>query len=152
MFDIFRSNKNKNDEENSIQNNQRNKNITTSQHATDQKKNNRKSQSSSKKLLSSRAGETNATDESTASSSPRPLEEHEMNHELINGKDLKWYQGGIRKKYLPVIKWVGRVGFIAKGVVYGCIGVLTLTNLTGAWTPNGSQGNESPQVQNITFI
>lgn len=60
--------------------------------------------------------------------------------------ELHFYEGGVRKKYTTCLKWMGRVGFIAKGVVYGCIGVLTLTNLTGAWTPNGSKGNESPQV------
>lgn len=60
--------------------------------------------------------------------------------------DLHFYEGGVRTKHKTAIKWVGRVGFIAKGVVYGCIGVLTLTNLSGAWTPNGSEGNESPQV------
>ncbi|KAG0766533.1 hypothetical protein G6F62_008307 [Rhizopus arrhizus] len=59
--------------------------------------------------------------------------------------ELHFYEGGVRKKYTTLLKWIGRVGFIAKGVVYGCIGVLTLTNLTGAWTPNGSEGNESPQ-------
>ncbi|KAI7902954.1 uncharacterized protein BX663DRAFT_568989 [Cokeromyces recurvatus] len=64
---------------------------------------------------------------------------------IIADKDLKFYQGGVRKKYQTTLKWIGRIGFIAKGVVYGCIGVLTITNVTGAWTPNGSQGNESPQ-------
>ncbi|KAI9255289.1 hypothetical protein BY458DRAFT_520349 [Sporodiniella umbellata] len=59
--------------------------------------------------------------------------------------ELHFFQGGVPKKYEGCVKWIGRLGFIAKGVVYGCIGVLTLTNLTGAWTPNGSQGNESPQ-------
>ncbi|CAO3680409.1 unnamed protein product [Rhizopus stolonifer] len=58
---------------------------------------------------------------------------------------LRFYEGGVPKKFQTVLTWVGRVGFIAKGIVYGCIGVLTLTNLTGAWTPNGSEGNESPQ-------
>ncbi|KAI8366422.1 hypothetical protein EDC96DRAFT_544089 [Choanephora cucurbitarum] len=58
---------------------------------------------------------------------------------------LHFYQGGVRKKHKQFVKWVGRVGFIAKGVVYGCIGVLTISNVTGAWTPNGSSGNESPQ-------
>lgn len=60
--------------------------------------------------------------------------------------ELHFFQGGVRKNHQKFVKWIGRLGFIAKGVVYGCIGVLTLTNLTGAWTPNGSQGNESPQV------
>lgn len=65
--------------------------------------------------------------------------------------ELHFYEGGVRKKYTTLLKWIGRVGFIAKGVVYGCIGVLTLTNLTGAWTPNGSEGNESPQVSTETL-
>ncbi|CEP08097.1 hypothetical protein [Parasitella parasitica] len=63
----------------------------------------------------------------------------------IKEQELRFYQGGVRKKYQPFVKWIGRVGFIAKGIVYGCIGVLTITNVTGAWTPNGSEGNESPQ-------
>lgn len=62
-----------------------------------------------------------------------------------NKKPLKFYQGGVRERYKPVVKWIGRLGFTAKAVVYGCIGVLTLTNLSGAHTPNGSEGNESPQ-------
>ncbi|GAA5803475.1 hypothetical protein HPULCUR_008957 [Helicostylum pulchrum] len=62
-----------------------------------------------------------------------------------NKTPLKFYQGGVRKRYKPVVKWIGRLGFTAKAVVYGCIGVLTLTNLSGAHTPNGSEGNESPQ-------
>lgn len=66
--------------------------------------------------------------------------------EIRRESDLHFYEGGVRTKHKTAIKWVGRVGFIAKGVVYGCIGVLTLTNLSGAWTPNGSEGNESPQV------
>lgn len=66
-------------------------------------------------------------------------------HTPIKEEDLKFYQGGVRKRYKPIVKWIGRIGFIAKGVVYGCIGVLTLTNLSGASTPNGSEGNESPQ-------
>jgi hypothetical protein len=65
---------------------------------------------------------------------------------ILDKSELKFYQGGVPKKYRPVVKWIGRLGFIAKGVVYGCIGVLTCTNVSGAWTPNGSQGNESPQV------
>ncbi|CEJ03820.1 hypothetical protein RMCBS344292_17795 [Rhizopus microsporus] len=65
--------------------------------------------------------------------------------EIRRESDLHFYEGGVRTKHKTAIKWVGRVGFIAKGVVYGCIGVLTLTNLSGAWTPNGSEGNESPQ-------
>jgi hypothetical protein len=60
--------------------------------------------------------------------------------------ELRFYQGGVRQKYKSFVKWVGRIGFIAKGIVYGCIGVLTITNVTGAWTPNGSEENESPQV------
>ncbi|KAG1456683.1 hypothetical protein G6F56_006776 [Rhizopus delemar] len=66
-----------------------------------------------------------------------------MNDQLPS--ELHFFQGGVRKNHQKFVKWIGRLGFIAKGVVYGCIGVLTLTNLTGAWTPNGSQGNESPQ-------
>lgn len=69
----------------------------------------------------------------------------QSNHTPIKEEDLKFYQGGVRERYKPIVKWVGRIGFIAKGVVYGCIGVLTLTNLSGAHTPNGSEGNESPQ-------
>lgn len=65
----------------------------------------------------------------------------------LNKEDLRFYQGGVRKEHRPYVKWIGRIGFIAKGVVYGCIGVLTITNVTGAWTPNGSSGNESPQVK-----
>ncbi|KAG2195641.1 hypothetical protein INT46_006311 [Mucor plumbeus] len=65
--------------------------------------------------------------------------------EPIKEDDLRFYQGGVRKKHKPYVKWIGRIGFIAKGIVYGCIGVLTITNVTGAWTPNGSEGNESPQ-------
>ncbi|KAI8879331.1 hypothetical protein K501DRAFT_336171 [Backusella circina FSU 941] len=64
---------------------------------------------------------------------------------ILDQSELKFYQGGVSKKYRPVVKWIGRIGFIAKGIVYGCIGVLTCTNVSGAWTPNGSQGNESPQ-------
>ncbi|CAO0798465.1 unnamed protein product [Mucor circinelloides] len=63
----------------------------------------------------------------------------------IKEEDLRFYQGGVRQKHKTFVKWIGRIGFIAKGIVYGCIGVLTITNVTGAWTPNGSEGNESPQ-------
>lgn len=79
-------------------------------------------------------------------SAPADLEEEELNPNPIAEEDLRFYQGGVREKHKPILKWVGRIGFIAKGIVYGCIGVLTLTNLSGAWTPNGSEGNESPQV------
>ncbi|KAL9543777.1 hypothetical protein MBANPS3_007950 [Mucor bainieri] len=65
--------------------------------------------------------------------------------EPIKEEDLRFYQGGVRQKHKPFVKWIGRIGFIAKGIVYGCIGVLTITNVSGAWTPNGSEGNESPQ-------
>ncbi|KAI8387963.1 uncharacterized protein BYT42DRAFT_558423 [Radiomyces spectabilis] len=58
---------------------------------------------------------------------------------------MRFYQGGVRKRHKKFVKWLGRCGFIAKGIVYGTIGVLTCTNVTGAWTPNGSQQNESPQ-------
>ncbi|KAI8977535.1 hypothetical protein BDF20DRAFT_875390 [Mycotypha africana] len=68
-----------------------------------------------------------------------------INTTKVTVEDLRFYQGGVRKKHKKLIKWVGRIGFIAKAVVYGCIGVLTITNVTGAWTPNGSAGNESPQ-------
>ena len=78
-------------------------------------------------------------------SAPADMEEDQLNPNPIPEKDLHFYQGGVRKKHKTIVKWIGRIGFIAKGIVYGCIGVLTLTNLSGAWTPNGSQGNESPQ-------
>ncbi|KAK4518531.1 uncharacterized protein ATC70_008749 [Mucor velutinosus] len=65
--------------------------------------------------------------------------------EPIKEEDLRFYQGGVRQKHKRFVKWIGRIGFIAKGIVYGCIGVLTITNVSGAWTPNGSEGNESPQ-------
>ncbi|KAG0953189.1 hypothetical protein G6F57_001617 [Rhizopus arrhizus] len=64
---------------------------------------------------------------------------------IRRASELHFFQGGVPKRYEDTLKWIGRLGFIAKGIVYGCIGVLTLTNLTGAWTPNGSAGNESPQ-------
>lgn len=60
--------------------------------------------------------------------------------------DFPWYQGGVRLRHIRVLRFVGRCGFIAKGIIYGIIGVLTCTNVTGAWTPNGSNSNESPQV------
>ncbi|ORY91070.1 hypothetical protein BCR43DRAFT_498457 [Syncephalastrum racemosum] len=46
---------------------------------------------------------------------------------------------------MRAVRIIGRCGFIAKGVVYGIIGVLICTNVSGAYTPNGSEGNESPQ-------
>ncbi|KAL0077177.1 hypothetical protein F4703DRAFT_1882524 [Phycomyces blakesleeanus] len=58
---------------------------------------------------------------------------------------LPFYLGGIKEGHKKVLTFVGRCGFIAKGVVYGIIGVLSCTNVTGDWTPNGSQNNESPQ-------
>ncbi|OAD77665.1 hypothetical protein PHYBLDRAFT_141535 [Phycomyces blakesleeanus NRRL 1555(-)] len=58
---------------------------------------------------------------------------------------LPFYEGGVRSRHTKFVTWLGRFGFIAKGIVYGIIGVLTCTNATGAWTPNGSQNNESPQ-------
>lgn len=85
-------------------------------------------------------------------SAPSAVEEQQLNPDPVAEEDLKFYQGGVRKKHKPFVKWIGRIGFIAKGVVYGCIGVLTLTNLSGAWTPNGSQGNESPQVCNYSLL
>lgn len=83
-------------------------------------------------------GLTLQTTEPSAASAP-------TTSEPIKEKDLRFYQGGVRKKHTAFVKWIGRIGFIAKGIVYGCIGVLTITNVTGAWTPNGSEGNESPQ-------
>lgn len=83
---------------------------------------------------------SNATTDQTARITPSIQEDGPIKEE-----DLKFYQGGVREKYIPFVKWIGRIGFVAKGVVYGCIGVLTLTNLSGAHTPNGSEGNESPQ-------
>ncbi|KAI9485447.1 MAG: hypothetical protein EXX96DRAFT_8882 [Benjaminiella poitrasii] len=80
-------------------------------------------------------------DQASTSSAPAALE----SSKIVAEKNLKFYQGGVRRKYRATLKWIGRIGFVAKGVVYGCIGVLTITNVTGAWTPNGSQGNESPQ-------
>lgn len=71
---------------------------------------------------------------------------------IRRASELHFFQGGVPKRYEDTLKWIGRLGFIAKGVVYGCIGVLTLTNLTGAWTPNGSAGNESPQVNEEGLI
>ncbi|KAI9011849.1 hypothetical protein CLU79DRAFT_771599 [Phycomyces nitens] len=70
---------------------------------------------------------------------PRDEEENEAT------KALPFYLGGISDKHKKILTFVGRCGFIAKGVVYGIIGVLSCTNVTGAWTPNGSQNNESPQ-------
>lgn len=90
----------------------------------------------------------------SAPSNVENVEDQELNPDPIAEEDLKFYQGGVRKKHKRILKWIGRIGFVAKGVVYGCIGVLTLTNLSGAWTPNGSQGNESPQVrrQSLMFL
>lgn len=65
---------------------------------------------------------------------------------IIRVKSLPFYRGGVRPRHAKIVRFIGRCGFVAKGVVYGIIGVLILTNVSGAWTPNGSQGNESPQV------
>ncbi|KAI8359818.1 hypothetical protein BD560DRAFT_437521 [Blakeslea trispora] len=78
-------------------------------------------------------------DRSAISAPPQLTDNHSSDSEL------HFYQGGVRKKHENYVKWIGRAGFIAKGVVYGCIGVLTISNVTGAWTPNGSSQNESPQ-------
>ncbi|KAJ8653800.1 hypothetical protein O0I10_010599 [Lichtheimia ornata] len=64
---------------------------------------------------------------------------------IIRVKSLPFYRGGVRPRHAKIVRFIGRCGFVAKGVVYGIIGVLILTNVSGAWTPNGSQGNESPQ-------
>lgn len=88
----------------------------------------------------------------SAPSNVENVDEQQLNPDPIAEEDLKFYQGGVRKKHKRILKWIGRIGFVAKGVVYGCIGVLTLTNLSGAWTPNGSQGNESPQVGNHLYL
>ncbi|KAI9323350.1 hypothetical protein BX666DRAFT_1873402 [Dichotomocladium elegans] len=64
---------------------------------------------------------------------------------VIKSKNLPFYKGGVRPQHVKIVRFIGRSGFIAKGVVYGIIGVLIMTNVTGAYTPNGSQGNESPQ-------
>ncbi|KAI7887423.1 hypothetical protein K492DRAFT_121219 [Lichtheimia hyalospora FSU 10163] len=64
---------------------------------------------------------------------------------IIRAKSLPFYRGGVRPRHAKIVRFIGRCGFVAKGVVYGIIGVLVLTNVSGAWTPNGSQGNESPQ-------
>ena len=66
---------------------------------------------------------------------------------VIKAKKLPFYQGGVRPQHAKIVRFIGRCGFIAKGVVYGIIGVLILTNVSGTYTPNGSQGNESPQVK-----
>ncbi|RCI05895.1 hypothetical protein CU098_013216 [Rhizopus stolonifer] len=79
------------------------------------------------------------TDQSAVSAPPI------ISNERTSSSQLHFYQGGVRKEHKHFVKWIGRIGFIAKGIVYGCIGVLTISNVTGAWTPNGSAGNESPQ-------
>ncbi|KAI9269947.1 hypothetical protein BY458DRAFT_475138 [Sporodiniella umbellata] len=76
---------------------------------------------------------------------PPSVHSHGSARMIRRESQLHFYEGGVPKRFKTLLTWVGRIGFISKGVVYGCIGVLTLTNLTDAWTPNGSKGNESPQ-------
>ncbi|CAO3684005.1 unnamed protein product [Umbelopsis ramanniana] len=59
-------------------------------------------------------------------------------------KRSRW-TGGVSKKNRRLVRIFGQVGFCAKGMVYGIIGVLILTNVSGQETPNNSTGNESPQ-------
>ncbi|KAI9488068.1 hypothetical protein BDB00DRAFT_942536 [Zychaea mexicana] len=68
-----------------------------------------------------------------------------LRQRIVRAKELPFYQGGVRPKHVRIVRFIGRCGFIAKGVVYGIIGVLIMTNVSGTFTPNGSQGNESPQ-------
>ncbi|OZJ04215.1 hypothetical protein BZG36_02953 [Bifiguratus adelaidae] len=51
---------------------------------------------------------------------------------------------GVKRKHERALRWLGRVGFFAKAVVYGIIGALTIANIAGWSAPNGSSGNESP--------
>ncbi|KAI8148419.1 hypothetical protein BJV82DRAFT_592085 [Fennellomyces sp. T-0311] len=69
----------------------------------------------------------------------------EIRKKVIRVKKLPFYNGGVRPKHVKIVRVIGQCGFIAKGVVYGIIGVLIMTNVSGTYTPNGSQGNESPQ-------
>ncbi|KAI7864036.1 hypothetical protein BDF14DRAFT_1838198 [Spinellus fusiger] len=79
------------------------------------------------------------------SSSTESCETASLPAHLSSDSELHFYEGGVRSRHIIFVKWLGRTGFIAKGIVYGSISVLTCTNVTGAWTPNGSQNNESPQ-------
>ncbi|KAI9243400.1 hypothetical protein BDA99DRAFT_530506 [Phascolomyces articulosus] len=72
-------------------------------------------------------------------------ESERIQRRVIKAKKLPFYQGGVRPQHVKIVRFIGRCGFIAKGVVYGIIGVLIMTNVSGTYTPNGSQGNESPQ-------
>lgn len=86
--------------------------------------------------------------------SPPPRQSTETNHtddlpqvHQIKKKKLHFWEGGVRPRHHKLVRFIGRCGFIAKGMVYGIIGVLIATTITGTYTPNGSGGNESPQVQ-----
>ncbi|KAJ2959311.1 hypothetical protein NQZ79_g5216 [Umbelopsis isabellina] len=59
-------------------------------------------------------------------------------------KRSRW-TGGVSTKHRKIVRIFGQIGFCAKGMVYGIIGVLILTNVSGQKTPNNSTGNESPQ-------
>lgn len=86
--------------------------------------------------------------ESEISSTPTGNKKTREPHQ-IRLKRFRFYQGGVRPCHAKLVRIIGRCGFVAKGVVYGIIGVLIITNVTGDYTPNGSEGNESPQVYRI---
>ncbi|RKP39880.1 hypothetical protein BJ085DRAFT_1860, partial [Dimargaris cristalligena] len=52
---------------------------------------------------------------------------------------------GITKEHQRHVRFFGQVGFVAKGVVYGIIGGLTIATATHAPSPAGTENNASPQ-------
>ncbi|KAJ1968440.1 hypothetical protein H4R35_006426 [Dimargaris xerosporica] len=53
--------------------------------------------------------------------------------------------GGVTPEHRRYVRLFGQVGFIAKGIVYGIIGGLTISTATNSPSPGGSQDNASPQ-------
>ncbi|KAJ1912431.1 hypothetical protein IWQ60_009663 [Tieghemiomyces parasiticus] len=52
---------------------------------------------------------------------------------------------GVTKEHRGYVRFFGQIGFVAKGVVYGIIGGLTVATAVHAPSPNGSENNASPQ-------
>ncbi|RUP23027.1 hypothetical protein BC936DRAFT_139048, partial [Jimgerdemannia flammicorona] len=52
---------------------------------------------------------------------------------------------GVKSKHKKIVTWLGRIGFVAKGVVYGLVGGMTCASASKLRLPGKANENESPQ-------
>lgn len=56
------------------------------------------------------------------------------------------HPAGVKNKHKPIVKWLGRIGFVAKGCVYGIIGGMTCASAARLTLPGTADDDASPQV------